>query len=464
MKTLISRIVVTCGILTIFTIDVYAQGSDIYGPGLKVNIDEEGEKYVRFLIWNQIWARSGANNPGTMQNGVAADRAWDIGARRLRFLAYAQISPRYMILSHFGINNQTFVNGGASGASGTGAYGQGKKPGVFFHDVWNEYAVVPDKNPLKGTSNNYTFYIGGGLHYWSGLSRMTSASTLNFLAVDAPIFNWPLIEQSDQFARQFGFYAKGKLSRLWYQVSLNKPFATNMDPTAENVAVDHNTGKPGYGGYFDWEFLEAESQLLPFRVGSYLGSKRVFNLGAGFYINPEGTRSIDAEAAVKQHDIRLFSVDAFLDIPFGREDKRMALTAYSVFYDYNFGPNYLRHIGIMNTGTLDPAFTGQQAMEGAGNARAMIGTGQIWYTQAGWVAPKFSANSKTRLQPFAAYTYKKFDAHRQSGSFWDMGANLLLDGQNAKITAQYASRQLFTEEGYRFQRKGEWILQLQIYL
>lgn len=441
-----------------------AQGSDIYGPGLKVNIDEKGEKYVRFLIWNQVWARSGANNPGTLENDVPSDHTWDIGARRLRFLAYAQISPRYMILSHFGINNQSFVSGGASGATGTGAYGQGKKPGIFFHDVWNEYAVIPDMNPLSGTPNEYTFYIGGGLHYWSGLSRLTSASTLNFLAVDAPIFNWPLIENSDQFARQFGLYAKGKLARLWYQVSLNKPFATNMEPAREGIAVDHNTGKPGYGGYFDWEFLEGESQLLPFRVGSYLGSKRVFNLGAGFYINPQGTQSRDAADIILQHDIKLFSVDAFLDLPFGSESNRMAVTAYSVFYDYDFGPNYLRNIGIMNTGVSNPDFTGQRAMEGPGNARAMMGTGQIWYTQAGLVLPKLSAKSKTRLQPFAAYTYKKFQAHQQHGNFWDLGANLLLDGQNAKITGQYSTRPLFNEAGYRFDNKGEFILQLQVYL
>jgi hypothetical protein len=28
----------------------------------------------------------------------------------------------------------------------TGGYGAGKKPGLFFHDAWNEYAVVlPEK-------------------------------------------------------------------------------------------------------------------------------------------------------------------------------------------------------------------------------------------------------------------------------------------------------------------------------
>lgn len=443
---------------------VYGQGSDIYGPGLKVNIDDEGEKYVRFLLWNQVWARAGANNPGTMENDTPVENTWDIGARRLRFMAYAQISPRYLILTHFGINNQSFTSGGTAGGEGTGAYGQGKKPGMFFHDVWNEYAIVPQLNRSSGKANNYSLYLGGGLHYWSGLSRMTSASTLNFLTLDVPIFNWPLIENSDQFARQFGIYAKGKLGRLWYQFHMNKPFATNENPEVPEVAVDHNTGKPSYGGYLDWEFLEPESQLLPFRVGSYVGSKKVFNLGAGYYIHSEGTQSINANGLARRHDIKLFAVDAFADIPFGKASNGMAFTAYSVFYDYDFGPNYLRNFGIMNTGVDDPNFRGQRAMEGPGNARAVIGTGQIWYTQAGLALPRFIKNSKTRVQPFMAYAHKKFEAHQQSGGFWDIGANLLLDGENAKISAQYSSRPIYDMAGYRFDRKGELVLQLQIYL
>ena len=43
-----------------------------------------------------------------------------------------------------------------------------------------------------------------------------------------------------------------------------------------------------YQGYVSWEFLEQESNLLPFNVGTYLGTKRVFNLGGGFFYNQDG--------------------------------------------------------------------------------------------------------------------------------------------------------------------------------
>ena len=114
-----------------------AQGSTDYGAGLKVDLNENKSKYIRFLVWNQIWFRHSQMNPGTSINGDVVTSQTDISSRRLRILAYAQVSKRYMVLSHVGINNQTFINGGASGSGGTGGYGAGKKPGIFFHDAWN---------------------------------------------------------------------------------------------------------------------------------------------------------------------------------------------------------------------------------------------------------------------------------------------------------------------------------------
>ena len=139
---------------------VSAQGSPDYGGGLKFNLNPEGSKYMRFIAWNQVWLRSTDLNPGSMIGDESVSSYEDAGLRRLRLLAYAQISPRYMILTHIGINNQTFINGGASGSAGTGGYGAGKKPGIFFHDAWNEYAVV-----LPQESKPFSLSVGAGLHY-----------------------------------------------------------------------------------------------------------------------------------------------------------------------------------------------------------------------------------------------------------------------------------------------------------
>lgn len=457
------KIFFTASVL-LLTLQGFSQGSTDYAAGLKFNLNEDGSKFMRVIAWNQIWMRSSEMNPGTMIGGEPTSTATDIGNRRLRFLAYAQVSKRYMILTHFGINNQTFINGGAAGTSGTGGYGAGKKPGLFFHDAWNEYAVVlPEKD------KKFSFTLGAGLHYYMGLSRLTMASTLNFLTIDAPIFNWPLIENSDQFARQVGLFAKGKYGKLEYRLSYNKPYATNLTPTntttASNAVAVDNSGvtKWSKAGYLEYQFLDQEANVLPFKVGSYLGTKKVFNIGAGFYTAPDATKT-SVNSTINKHDIKLFSADVFLDMPIGKKENKMAVTGYSVLYDYDFGPNYLRNVGIMNIGSVDPNFTGSRAIAGAGNAQPTIGSGNIWYTQAGILLPSKEAKPKVRIQPFGAVTYKNFDALTQSSTQFDIGSNFFLDGHHAKITAQYSTRPVYTSLSNRSESLGDFVVQLQIYL
>jgi len=458
-------LIAACLSCFLFRTPALAQNSEQYGSGLKLNLNTEGSKYVRFILWNQIWARYTQTNPGTMVNGTPETSTMDVGIRRARLLAYAQISPRYMIVTHFGINNQTFTNGGGSGTTGTGAYGQGKKPQLFFHDIYNEYAIVPAKN-ASGVANKFTLSAGAGLHYFNGISRQSSASTLNFLMLDAPITNWPLIEMSDQFARQIGLFVKGTAGRLHYQFAINKPFATNTEPRdSANIAVDNSgDSKAAFAGYVDYQLLDQESNVLPYRVGTYLGTKSVFNIGAGFHHQGNATRSSNADGVIEKHPITIFGVDAFLDMPVGNKSKGMAVTAYGVFYNYDFGPNYLRTTGIMNTGTTDPAVAAaDKVLEGPGNARVLVGTGNMFYAEAGFLLPKFS--SKIRLQPIASFSHKNFEALKAAGNFYDVGCNLLLDAHNAKITAQYSSRPLY-DAGTKLlkDRKGELIVQFQIVL
>ncbi len=425
-----------------------AQGSPLYGPGMKVSLNEDGSKFIRFITWHQVWARYNDNNTGSIRNGERVDNTLDFGLRRSRFLAYSQLSDRFLILMHFGINNQNAVSGGING-------GDGKKPQLFIHDAWTEYKVVDKK-----------LYMGAGLHYWNGLSRMSNASTLNFMTIDAPIFNWPTIDAIDQFARMMGVYAKGKLGKLDYRMAINDPFVTN---TAQSLTANANynprNNKKVFQGYFNYQFWDQESNLLPYMVGTYLGTKRVFNLGAGFMQNSDGTWR--AEGPVAQQDtvkenIDLFSIDAFLDMPLNKE-KGTALTAYGVYYNYDFGRRNVRNIGIMN-----PA-TGGGSLRG--NALPMVGTGDILYGQVGYLLPNELLGKKARLQPFTAFTYSSFDGVRDSGGdgnkvpvkVLDLGANLLLEGHHAKLTFNYRNRPDFTNPN-NLKYRPEITLQAMIYL
>ncbi|WP_246285282.1 hypothetical protein [Hymenobacter lapidiphilus] len=418
-----------------------------YGAGLKVSLSPDGSKYMRFITWHQVWTRFNQNNSGSQHtSGDPQRNTFDVGLRRSRLILYAQLNPRFMVLTHIGINNQNAVGGGV------GIGDPGKKPQLFVHEAVVEYKVFSQLS------------LGAGLHYQNGISRMTRASTLNFLAFDAPITNWPTIEKTDQFARYMGIYAKGRIGKLDYAVAVNDPFVTS--PTATPATVPTNVAEyyprnhsKNFQGYFAYEFLDQEANLLPYAVGSYLGAKRVFNIGAGFLFNkdamfsrpgalpppPTGQPGADPYSYVpfKTHNMGIWSADVFFDTPLNKE-AGTAFTTYAVYYNFDFGPNYVRNIGIMNPSSAG----GSAAIPGAGTLRGnsfpTVGTGSALYAQAGYLLPKNVLGPKARLQPYAAWLHGDYEGLEAIGAkkvnVLDLGANVLLDGHNAKLTLNYRVR------------------------
>jgi hypothetical protein len=436
-----------------------------YKP-LTLKLNEDGSKYVRFIMWHQFWATMTQNNPGTRDvngqliDGTNGSNAWssDLALRRSRFLAYAQISPRAMILTHWGINNQSFINGGAnagSNVSSSGASNAGKRPQMYIHDAWTEYEVV--KNKLS---------VGAGLHYWNGVSRLGSHSTLNFMTLDAPIFNWQNIEATDQFARQMGFYAKGQLGRLDYRLALNKPFVNGLAPGAvvkNGVATNVLNENWATGGYVNWMFWDKESNKLPFYMGSYLGSKRVFNIGAGFYNHKNASlvKTGDTRDSTYQNHFAL-GVDAYLDMPVNKA-KGTALSVLATYYNFNYGDKYLRNIGILNEHTTPPPTTLSWA--GGGNAQPTIGTGNIFYLQAGFQLPKLK--NGTAFMPYITATHKDFERLKDPSTQYGIGLNYFVTGHHAKLTLEYQTRPVYQVENTDIVRtgyKGQVILQTHIFL
>ncbi|MDR4950977.1 porin [Chryseobacterium sp. ES2] len=428
---------------------------------LKINLNPKGDKWLKFSVSSQIWLRSIENNPGTAVNSVPQQETYDAGMRRMRLTIQSQVTPFYSVFLQIGANNQNFISGGGSG---TGTNGAGKKAAFFFHDAYNELAIIPRNDFQTGLPNKSNLYFGVGLHSWNGVSRMTNGSTTKMLAGDLPIFNFPTIEISDQFSRQFGVFVHGEFDRLNYRFSVNKPFATNIKPIVGSGAVDNNqNGKLSFAGYAYYQFFNKEITATSFLAGNNLAVKKVLNIGAGFYANKNATLTQPKENVFESHNASIFGTDIYSEIPVGDKKKEMGLTIYGVFYNYNYGPNYLRTSGIMNPGTADPEFTGQKALEGAGNNRILMGTGNIFFTQAGFVLPKFSKILK--VQPFFSYALKDMKALHEKGSYYDMGANFFLYGQNAKIVAQYSSRPIYDAVSKTiFDRKGEFLLGLYIVL
>ncbi|GAA4387227.1 hypothetical protein [Hymenobacter koreensis] len=453
-----------------------------YGGGMRVNLSPDGSKYMRFITWHQVWTRYTENNTGTLRApGKPQDSQVDFALRRSRFLVLSQLNPRFMVYTHFGINNQTAVSGGVNPTV------DAKKPQLFVHEAVVEYKI-----------NKYLDF-GAGMHYQNGLSRLTRSSTLNFLSMDAPLTNWPIIETADQFARGIGVYAKGRVSKLDYAFSVNESFLTNQASTPMGLGSMSGTGanlintgsnvaqynpqstKHIYQGYVSWSLFDLESNLLPFNVGSYLGTKRVLNFGGGFLYNPDGMYSrpnssvlnaADIAAATaagvnqfnavptRKHDIGLWALDVFYDTPLNKETGT-ALTVYGVYYNYDFGPNHVRYIGASNPGY------GANALRG--NAVPHSGTGNIGFVEAGYLLPKALFGTKARLQPYASYLLAGYEGlrtsagERQNVHIADLGANLFLEGHNAKFTLNYRPRPDFTNvDDVKY--RPEITLQTQVFL
>jgi hypothetical protein len=391
-----------------------------YKP-LILNISEDGSKYVRFLLWSQMWVEDFDINNGPGKN---------VRIRRARFLAYAQVSPRFLILTHFGLNNLNFSNADPIGNRATSdAFVNG--PQIFLHDAWTEFRI----------SNNDALYVGAGLHYWNGISRFTNASTLNFMTLDNYRQAWAQLGLSNQFGRHIGLYAKGALGKFQYSIALNDPIyyalgSADQEELAEGSitysgrrVLGENSGNV-VAGYAHYQFLDEESNKLPYKVGSYLGEKSVFNIGAGFFQHGDGTVKLENGEPVGQ-DVFHFAVDAFYDAPVGKG----AINAYLVYYNFDYGEDYA-------LGTT-------------------YGTGNSVYTQFGYLLP-FTTNAG-RLMPYAAFSAQNFEAYNNPGNLLQLGANWFIEGHNAKITLEYRS-QLAPNSIDNAQRLNGLILQTHIFL
>lgn len=416
------------GAATATTGSAWAETAD--GAKMQFNFTEDGKSYVRLMTWHQIWARFSEMNPGTTVSDRALDQQLDVGIRRSRFLALGRVG-KFLMVFHFGMNNQTFNNG--------------KKPQLYVHDVWTQYDVAGE-----------ALSVGGGLHYWNGISRMSNWSTIKFLSLDAPVLNWPTIEKSDQFARQLGVFAKGKIGQLDYRFALNRPFNAGAAP-GPNADYNPKNNSPAFAGYLMYQFWDQEGNLLPYLPGTYLGEKSVLNVGSGFYYHPNAMSSTTDTGAVQDHDQLALSGDIFVDLPLG--DGVGALTAYAAYVYLDFGPNHLRNVGIMNVGA------GGTSLNGPGNGFPVIGTGHHAYFQAGYLLP-FDLMG-TQVQPYVTTQVSSFEARDSIAVIPEVGFNWYLSGQNAKVSFLYRARPVFTLDGDMKRTvdtyKSEAILQTQLF-
>ena len=458
--------VLVCG-LPFFS---HAIGGDGYGDGLKIKFDTTGHKYIRFMLWTQLWARYNQDNPGSMINNRSYNDQFDLALRSTRLLIYSQVTNDFMVLLHVGINNQTLLSGGALGQGASGS--DGKKPQLFVHEATMEHRVY--KNYLT---------LGAGLNYYGGLSRKTMCSTASYMTLDAPIVNWRNVDADDQFARNMGLFAKGMVGGFEYRASFYMPFIliasnslTKLDTNAANAGLTQTTyrgtgrARPAGNGYFNYKFFDHEDNLLPYYANTYAGTKKVLNVGAGFdyqsqsmWALKKASKSVFDTAYYNQLSL---SVDVFADIPFPAL-KGCALTAYAVYYYNDMGPNFIRNVAIANPANGENSGV---KFNGVGNAMPVIGTGHVAYTEIGWLLPPTKKVGKFQL--YADFMGAKYQRLSDPVLVYDAGVNWLLNSQHFKLTLNYRNRPVYSlgssSDAYgsvnRTGSKSEFTVQFQAFL
>lgn len=391
---------------------------------LKINLNNDGSRFLKFTFLNQSWIRYNQSNPSTLVLGNPADETFDIGLRRTRIQFFGQISERVFFYTQFGMNNFNYLSGN----------GGNRKWQAFFHDALGEYTVFKERNFLK---------LGTGLTICNGLSRFTQPSVSSIMTLDVPVFAQTTVDQTDEFSRKLSVYARGQVNKLDYRISWSDPFPVSSSGTAQPVLSSDATfvtigHTHQYQGFFAWNFLENEPHITPYMTGTYLGKKKILNLEAGFIYQKNATWNLNNMDTVF-NPLQQWSVAVFADMPVNKE-KMTAFSSYIGYFNLDYGKNYIRSNGIMNPAN---GVGTNASFSGAGNAYPMFGTGQYIYFQTGYKCRENLLKDKGTLMPYLSVQYAQLQKLAAPVWIWDAGINWLINGHNGKLSVDYQSRPVF---------------------
>lgn len=421
---------------------------------LKFNLNQDGSRYFQFTVMNQTWVRFNESNPGTLVEGKPANNTFDIGLRRTRFQAFGQLTDKVFVYFQFGMNNfnSQFNTGG------------NRKLHAFFHDALCEYKISKG-NQLK---------VGGGLTIANGLSRFSQPSVSSIMTMDVPVFAQSTVDQTDEFSRKLSIYARGQIGKFDYRFILSDPFPITSsgatyaftDKAATFAQVGHQLQPQAYLVY---QFFDHENHTTPYMTGTYLGKKKIFNIAVGGIFQKDAMwKAGNTGFDTVYQDMKHFAVESFLDMPLS--SKQDAISAYAGFFSTDYGTNYLRYNGSMNPANGISSTTSITNHGPAyGNAYPMFGTGQVIYTQLGYLLPENFLKCKSRFMPYATFTTAKFDRlQEQKMNVYNAGINCLVNGHKSKFTLDWQNRLTYevapnTGEVVKGSRKNSVVLQYQIF-
>ncbi len=385
---------------------------------LKWYVNKNQNHWIEVHTYAQLSGRVNQNNPGSLVNDELEKRTTDISIRRFRIGIKSQVSDHLFVYTQFGTNNLNYLS--SRGAS------------IKLLDAYATYSFSEKLS------------IGAGKSLWNGLSRFSAPGTSQLMVIDVPFLALPTVNTTDDLLRNLSIFAKGKLYRFDYRFLMSKPFSMQTDntiPTSPKEGIAQLTksfSTMQYAGYIKYEFLEYESNKYASHPGTYLGVKKILSLGLGFKFQSDALFSINQEQE-RSHNMNLLAADIFLELPFNKK-KGTAFTSYLGFFEYDFGPNYIRSIGANNPANgLDSE---NASFNGKGNAYPVIGTGTSLLYQLGYLFPKMNKNNE-QFQFYGRVQYSDFDRLQDPMTAFDLGINWFFNGHLSKLTLNAQNRPIF---------------------
>jgi hypothetical protein len=220
-------------------------------------------------------------------------------------------------------------------------------------------------------------------------------------------------------------------------------------------------------GYLIYQFFEHENNTTPYMTGTYLGTKKVFNIAIGGMLQNDAMWKKGAANDTLYQAMKHVAIESFLDMPVNKA-KGTAISAYAGYFITNYGTNYLRYNGIMNpangtTLSASNSISGQGPVYG--NAVPMFGTGKVFYTQLGFLLPA-DLIKKGQFMPYASATLASYDRlNDHPTNTFNAGINYLIAGHKAKITLDWQNRPTYAVENGTIEnaaRRNSLTMQYQI--
>lgn len=355
----------------------------------------------------QIWGRYTDLNPGSTIGSNEAVNSLDFSIRRYRIGLKAQPYDYLSFNVQLGNNNLS-------------RYQKDQPPKLL--DAYATWHI-----------NDHT-KITAGKHAWTGLSRYAAPSTFSAISSDINYSATPSLNVHDDFFRRIAIAAHGQFGQLDYRGIVAKPFTNTLKPSLSEQATFVNEPTAFiYSAYLKYQLFDHESLSSAWSPWSYLGSKKIVALGAGFYHHEKATQSL-SNGDTTFHSMTSLAIDFFADLPMNKK----VFTAYIGFINHDFGPKFIRMVGANNPAD---GSSGLGSLNGKGNSFPITGTGQILFTQLG---VGFKLENEQLIQPNISIQYSNLEYVSENMVLLEGGISYYLDDHSSKLSLSAQRRPVLT--------------------